>query len=106
MAETVKKAKSPAIKPTQPGIKAVADRKKPAAEKAPAPKKATAAKKAPAVSKSKKAVGTTSKIHLLPATHEQIALLAHRYWTERGFQHGSHEEDWYRAEQELRGKAS
>jgi hypothetical protein len=37
---------------------------------------------------------------------EQVAQLAHRFWAERGHQHGHHEEDWYRAEQELRGKAS
>jgi hypothetical protein len=39
-------------------------------------------------------------------SHEQIAQLAHRFWTERGRQHGLHEEDWFRAEQELHGKAS
>lgn len=39
-------------------------------------------------------------------THDQIAQLAHRYWAERGYQHGHAEVDWLRAEQELRGKAS
>ena len=39
-------------------------------------------------------------------SREQVAQLAHRFWAERGHQHGHHEEDWYRAEQELRGKAS
>lgn len=34
-------------------------------------------------------------------THEQIAALAHRYFVERGWKHGFHEQDWYRAEQEL-----
>jgi hypothetical protein len=38
--------------------------------------------------------------------HEQVAQLAHKYWAERGHQHGHHEEDWLRAEQELRAKAS
>lgn len=38
--------------------------------------------------------------------HEDIARLAHRYWAERGYQHGDHESDWLRAERELRGKAS
>jgi hypothetical protein len=33
--------------------------------------------------------------------HHQIAELAYSYWAERGFAHGSHEEDWLRAEQEL-----
>jgi len=34
-------------------------------------------------------------------THEEIASLAHRYYEERGWRHGFHEQDWYRAEQEL-----
>jgi hypothetical protein len=38
--------------------------------------------------------------------HDQVAQLAHRFWAERGHRHGNHEDDWYRAEQELRGKAS
>jgi len=39
-------------------------------------------------------------------SHDQVALLAHRFWIERGRKHGHHEEDWFRAEQELRAKAS
>jgi hypothetical protein len=39
-------------------------------------------------------------------THDQVALLAHRFFEERGRKHGHHEEDWFRAEQELRTKAS
>jgi hypothetical protein len=35
-------------------------------------------------------------------THDQIASLAYSYWAARGFQHGSAEEDWQRAEDELR----
>jgi len=38
--------------------------------------------------------------------HDQVAMLAHRFWAERGRQHGHHEEDWFRAEQELRARAS
>ncbi|HWD99238.1 MAG TPA: DUF2934 domain-containing protein [Bryobacteraceae bacterium] len=34
--------------------------------------------------------------------HEEIAVLAYSYWTERGAQGGSAEEDWLRAERELR----
>ena len=34
-------------------------------------------------------------------THEEIARLAHQYYEERGSHHGFHEQDWYRAEQEL-----
>jgi hypothetical protein len=39
-------------------------------------------------------------------SHDEIAALAHRYWAERGYQHGHDAEDWLRAEQELLGKAS
>ncbi|HVN92956.1 MAG TPA: DUF2934 domain-containing protein [Terracidiphilus sp.] len=38
--------------------------------------------------------------------HDQVAQLAHRFWNERGRVDGHHEEDWYRAEQELRARAS
>ena len=38
-------------------------------------------------------------------SHEQVAELAHRFWNERGRTHGHHEEDWFRAEQFLRGNA-
>jgi|SRR5580700_11261966 len=33
---------------------------------------------------------------------DEIALLAYSYWEARGYQGGSSEEDWLRAEQELR----
>lgn len=39
-------------------------------------------------------------------SHEQVAELAHRFWNERGRVHGHDVEDWYRAEELLRGKAS
>ncbi len=39
-------------------------------------------------------------------SRDQIAMLAHKYWMERGFQHGNDADDWFRAEQELRAKAS
>jgi len=35
-------------------------------------------------------------------TREEIEDLAHSYWVARGRPHGSHEEDWIRAEQELK----
>jgi hypothetical protein len=35
-------------------------------------------------------------------TREQIARLAEKYWAERGWPEGSPEQDWLRAEQELR----
>lgn len=37
--------------------------------------------------------------------HDEIAKLAYQYYQERGREHGSHEEDWYRAEQELRRRS-
>jgi hypothetical protein len=39
-------------------------------------------------------------------SHDQIRQLAHKYWAERGHQQGHPELDWFRAEQELRSKAS
>jgi|SRR5215469_5514383 len=36
-------------------------------------------------------------------TEEQIRERAYQLYLERGRQHGSHEDDWYRAESELRG---
>lgn len=39
-------------------------------------------------------------------SRDEIARLAHKFWAERGHQHGHHVEDWLRAEQELRKKAS
>jgi hypothetical protein len=34
-------------------------------------------------------------------SHEEIARLAYFYWEARGRQHGSADEDWFRAEREL-----
>jgi len=56
------------------------------------------------VAPSKKTVKT--KVTAMAVSHEQIAELAHRYWAERGRQHGHDAEDWLRAERELLGKAS
>ena len=58
-------------------------------------------RKAPAKKSTK---GTVTD--LKSVSHDDVAQLAHRFWNERGQQDGHHEEDWYRAEQELRGKAS
>jgi hypothetical protein len=35
---------------------------------------------------------------------EEIAARAYEYWKKRGGAHGSSEEDWYRAEEELRAE--
>ncbi len=85
MANTVKKAKA-AAKPKKAATKT----------------KAAATTKAVAKSKTAKA-GTSMARHV---THEEIEKLAHQYWAERGHQHGQPELDWFRAERELRGKAS
>jgi hypothetical protein len=39
-------------------------------------------------------------------SEEQIAALAYSYWEARGNQGGSSEEDWFRAEKELRERQS
>jgi hypothetical protein len=88
MAETTKKAKT-ATKPK----KAVAEKTE--AEK-PVAKKAAA----------KKAETATGIAIVKPVSQEEVAALAHRFWAERGYQHGQHIADWFRAEHELRGKAS
>jgi hypothetical protein len=45
-------------------------------------------------------VTESSKVRRWPS-HEEVAALAHCYYQERGAEHGFHEQDWYRAEQEL-----
>jgi len=62
--------------------------------------KAAAKPRKPAVKKAIKAKKTEVAIN-----REQVAELAHRFFTERGHVHGYHEEDWFRAEQELRTRA-
>jgi len=74
-------------------------------KKAATPKKArTTASKEAAPKKNRTAKSNLTQMS--NASQEEIARLAHKYWAERGHQHGHHEEDWYRAEQELLGKAS
>jgi len=53
-----------------------------------------------------KAKTVNEKVTSIGPSREEIARLAHKYWAERGHQHGSAVQDWLRAEQELRGKAS
>jgi hypothetical protein len=43
------------------------------------------------------------KLKVAPApSREQIAALAEKFWAERGWPEGSPEQDWLRAEQELK----
>jgi hypothetical protein len=72
--------------------------------KAPAKpsKKSAATNGAPA----RKTNGTPASVTEMRISHQQVAELAHRLWAERGGQHGHDAEDWFRAEQALRSKAS
>ncbi len=45
-------------------------------------------------------VWTEERVIVRP--HEEIARMAYSYWEARGRQHGHAEEDWLRAERELR----
>jgi hypothetical protein len=80
-------------------------------------KSATTAPKPRKTAAKKKAADTPSNVTSITATREhktvtreiskdEIALLAHRLWNERGRQHGKDADDWFRAEELLRGKAS
>ena len=57
--------------------------------KAPAKPKKTATKKA-------------EELKMKDPSHDQIAQLAQKFWAERGWQDGYAEQDWLRAERELR----
>ena len=57
--------------------------------KAPAKPKNTATKKA-------------EELKMKDPSHDQIAQLAQKFWAERGWQDGYAEQDWLRAERELR----
>ena len=52
------------------------------------------------------AAQTVAALPVYKPCHEEVAELAYLYWESRGFQGGSPEEDWLRAEQELRVRAS
>ncbi len=94
MPESVKKAAT-----RKPRAAATPKAEIAAAEAAPA--KPAAKKKATPKPKSK----PKSNLVLM-VSREEIAALAHRFWLERGGQHGHDAEDWIRAEQTLIGKAS
>ena len=65
--------------------------------KAPAKPRKTAAKKA---------TPEAAKNNHVSISEDEIRKLAHKYWAERGNHHGNPEDDWHRAEQELRKRAS
>lgn len=96
MEETANKTKAPA-KP-----------RKAAAKKAAAPKNVTEMRVSAPVTEVAAPVNGAPPSNLIQMkpSHDQVAQLAHKYWAERGYQHGHHVEDWLRAEHDLRGKAS
>ena len=67
-------------------------------------KKTSASAAAPSAIAEKRSGNKVTEIRSV--SRDDIAALAHKYWAERGYQHGHDAEDWLRAEQELRGKAS
>jgi Protein of unknown function (DUF2934) len=67
-------------------------------------KKPKAAAK-PRKSATKKETSQVAPQVIMPS-REEIEQLAQKYWAQRGFQDGYAEQDWFRAEQELRQKAS
>ncbi len=80
-------------------------------------KSATTAPKPRKTAARKKAADAPSNVTEITFTREQmtvtrdiskdeIARLAHQLWNDRGRQHGHDAEDWFQAEQLLRGKAS
>ncbi|HXS77393.1 MAG TPA: DUF2934 domain-containing protein [Terracidiphilus sp.] len=73
-------------------------------KKATPRKKTSASASAPKAIAPKKTAKSAQEIHSV--SREEIAALAHRFWADRGYQHGHDAEDWLRAEQTLLGKAS
>ena len=75
---------------------------------APARAKSTVTRKhrnSVSAEKSENAKAPSSSPSVLPGsdpTFDQVAQLAYSYWEARGYQGGSSEEDWLRAENELR----
>jgi hypothetical protein len=67
-------------------------------------KKTTAAPKPTKTTAKKEKTFKASKPKM--PSREQVEQLARSYWAARGYQDGSAEQDWLRAEQELLKKAS
>jgi Protein of unknown function (DUF2934) len=49
--------------------------------------------------------GDLESVNASADSPEDVAVLAYRFWNERGGIHGHHEEDWYRALEELQHSA-
>ena len=79
--------------------------KKPKAEKAKAPAKTL---KTATTKTTKKSAAPAEPVSISShsPSHAEVADLARKYWAEGGYRDGHHEDDWYRAERDLRAKAS
>ena len=81
--------------------KATTKKKVSVEEKSPVAATSIQAKSAPGSASAKSGnEAPSSKTNRMPS-HEEVSSLAHRFFEQRGRQHGSHEQDWFRAEQEL-----
>ena len=69
--------------------------------KTPAASTGTAKKRKPAAKKTE-IMETAQPTQTMEPTQEQIARLAEKYWAERGWPIGSPEQDWLRAERDLK----
>ena len=67
-------------------------------EKSPVRKKAASSANVPKRHKKAASAPLTPR----EVTQEEIARLAYAYWEQRGYENGSPEVDWFRAERELR----
>src|SRR5438874_5430729 len=96
--------KKPARAPAKPKKAAGGERlaKPGAGLKTPEKAAKKAAPKAKTAAKAAIAAGIPEVVNHAP-THDQIASRAYHYFLERHGQHGSHVQDWLRAERELRG---
>jgi Protein of unknown function (DUF2934) len=74
--------------------------------KAKTPKASSKPRKAAAAVETRATGKADGNVTEMPIPRERVAELARKFWAERGYTDGHHEEDWYRAERELRGKAS
>lgn len=103
MAEFVNKAKAPA-KPRKTAVKKAVEASN--VTEMPVARDAKPVQTDGVATAQLSASAEGSNLVQMRVSEDKVAELAHRYWIERGRQHGHHVEDWFRAEQELRGKAS
>jgi hypothetical protein len=73
---------------------------------APKPRKTAAKKKAADTPSNVTSITREQVTVTREISKDEIAKLAHKLWNERGRQHGKDADDWFRAEELLRGKAS